>query len=35
VKSSLEIAQDAVLRPIMDVAREMGLEEDEVDLYGK
>jgi len=35
VKSSLEIAQEAVLRPIMDVALEMGLEEDEVDLYGK
>jgi hypothetical protein len=35
VKSSLEIAQEAVLRPIMDVAREMGIEEDEVDLYGK
>jgi formyltetrahydrofolate synthetase len=35
VKSSLEIAQEATLRPIMDVAREYGLEEDEVDLYGK
>jgi len=35
VKSSLEIAQDAVLRPIMDIARDAGLEEDEVDLYGK
>jgi len=35
VKSSLEIAQEAVLRPIMDVAREMGIDEDEVDLYGK
>jgi formate--tetrahydrofolate ligase len=35
VKSSLEIAQEAVLRPVMDIAREAGLEEDEVDLYGK
>jgi formate--tetrahydrofolate ligase len=35
VKSSLEIAQEAVLRPIMDIAREAGLDEDEVDLYGK
>jgi len=35
VKSSLEIAQEATLRPIMDVARDMGLEEEEVDLYGK
>jgi formate--tetrahydrofolate ligase len=35
VKSSLEIAQEAVLRPIMDIAREAGLEEDEIDLYGR
>jgi formate--tetrahydrofolate ligase len=35
LKSSLEIAQEATLRPIMDIAREVGLEEDEVDLYGK
>jgi formate--tetrahydrofolate ligase len=35
VKSSLEIAQEAVLRPIMDIAREAGLEDDEVDPYGK
>ena len=35
MKSSLEIAQEATLRPIMDIAREIGLEEDEVDLYGK
>ena len=35
MKSSLEIAQDAVLRPIMDIARDAGLDEDEVDLYGK
>ena len=35
MKSSLEIAQEATLRPIMDIAREIGLEEDEVDLYGR
>ena len=35
MKSSLEIAQEATLRPIMDVARDYGLEEDEVDLYGR
>ena len=35
MKSSLEIAQEAVLRPIMDIARDAGLDEDEVDLYGK
>ena len=35
MKSSLEIAQEATLRPVMDIAREIGLEEDEVDLYGR
>src|SRR5256885_410925 len=33
--SSLEIAQSAVLRPIDDVAAELGLEPEEVDLYGR
>ena len=33
--SSLEIAQDAHLRPISDIAAAAGLEPDEVDLYGK
>ncbi len=33
--SSLEIAQQAQLRPIADVAAAAGLEPDEVDLYGK
>ena len=32
--SSLEIAQQATLRPIADLARELGLEDDEVELYG-
>jgi formyltetrahydrofolate synthetase len=35
MKSSLEIAQEATLRPIMDIATEIGLEEDEIDLYGR
>ena len=35
MKSSLEIAQEATLRPVMDIAKEIGLEEDEVDLYGR
>ncbi len=35
MKSSLEIAQEAVLRPIMEIACEAGLQEDEIDLYGK
>jgi formate--tetrahydrofolate ligase len=33
--SSLEIAQQATLRPIAEIARELGLEEAEVDLYGR
>jgi formate--tetrahydrofolate ligase len=33
--SSLEIAQEARLRPIADVAADAGLEPDEVDLYGR
>jgi formate--tetrahydrofolate ligase len=33
--SSLEIAQQATLRPISELARELGLEDDEVDLYGR
>jgi formate--tetrahydrofolate ligase len=32
--SSLEIAQDAALRPIAEIAEETGLEPDEYDLYG-
>src|SRR5438876_3915240 len=33
--SSLELAQSATLRPIADVARDAGLEPDEVELYGQ
>ena len=33
--SSLEIAQSAALRPIAEVARDAGLEPDEVELYGQ
>jgi formate--tetrahydrofolate ligase len=33
--SSLEIAQSATLRPIADIASEIGLEPDEVELYGR
>ena len=32
--SSLEIAQAATLRPVVDIAAEIGLEPDEVELYG-
>jgi formate--tetrahydrofolate ligase len=35
MKSDLEIAQEATLRPISDIAGELRLLEDEVELYGK
>jgi formate--tetrahydrofolate ligase len=35
IPSSLEIAQDATLRPIAEVAAETGLLPDEVELYGR
>lgn len=35
VPSDIEIAQEAVLRPIIEVAEEVGLTEDDLDLYGK
>ena len=34
MKSSLEIAQEATLRPVAEIAEEIGLEPDEYDLYG-
>jgi formyltetrahydrofolate synthetase len=33
--TSLEIAQEATLRPIAEIAEQLGLEPDEYDLYGK
>jgi formate--tetrahydrofolate ligase len=33
--SSLEIAQAATLRPIADIAADAGLEDDEIELYGR
>ncbi len=33
--TDLEIAQSVTLRPIRDVAAELGLDEDQIDLYGK
>ncbi len=35
MKSGLEIAQEAVLRPVVDVAAEAGLEPDEIEQYGR
>ena len=34
-RSDIEIAQEAKLRPIVDVARDLGLTEDDLELYGK
>ena len=33
--SDIEIAHAAQLRPIIDVARDLGLQDDEIELYGK
>jgi formate--tetrahydrofolate ligase len=35
VKSGLEIAQEAVLRPISEIATDAGILEDELELYGR
>jgi len=35
VPSDIEIAQAAELRPILDVAREVGLTEDDLEMYGR
>src|SRR3954468_5715458 len=35
VPSDIAIAQAAKMRPITDIARELGLSEDEIELYGK
>ena len=35
VPSDLDIAQAAVMKPITEIASELGLEEDEIELYGK
>ena len=35
VPKDLEIAQEAQLRPIQDVARDAGLVEDELELHGR
>ncbi|MEW6069358.1 MAG: formate--tetrahydrofolate ligase [Candidatus Thermoplasmatota archaeon] len=35
MKSDLEIAQEAKLKPIVEIAKEIGLEEDDLELYGK
>jgi len=35
LKTDIEIAQEATLRPIVEIAKDIGLTEDEIDLYGK
>ena len=35
VASDIAIAQAAKLRPVADIAAELGLDEDEIELYGK
>ena len=35
MKSDLEIAQAATMRPIVEVAERLGIQEDELDLYGR
>ncbi len=35
MKSDIEIAQEAQLQPIKEVAKSLGLEEDDLELYGK
>ena len=33
--SDIEIAQSTTLRPIAEIAAELGIQEDELELYGK
>jgi formate--tetrahydrofolate ligase len=35
MKTDIEIAQEAKMRPILDIARELGISDDDVELYGK
>lgn len=35
MKSDLEIAQEAEMKPIIEIAKSIGLEEDDIELYGK
>jgi len=35
VKSDIEIAQEAKMKPIIEIAKEIGLSEDDIDLYGR
>ena len=35
MKSDLEIAQEAKLKPIIEIAKSIGLDEDDIEFYGK
>lgn len=35
MKSDIQIAQEAKMKPVLDVARGIGIDEDDVELYGK
>lgn len=35
MKSDIEIAQEAKLLPVLDIAKQIGISEDELDLYGR
>ena len=35
MKTDIQIAQEANMKPIIDIAKEIGIEEDEVELYGR
>lgn len=35
MKTDIEIAQEAKMKPVMDIARGLGLTEDDIELYGK
>ena len=35
MKTDIEIAQEAVMEPIVKVAQKRGIKEDELELYGK
>ncbi len=35
MKTDIEIAQEAVMEPIVKVAEQIGISEDDLELYGK
>ncbi len=35
MKTDVQIAQEATMLPILDIAKELGLQEDDIELYGK